>query len=105
MEMNRRKVLSTAGAAVVASQLGVGQVWAQGGPLKLGMSMPQTGPLGAGGGRRLDPRGNARCFPVYLRVCNPRGERLGVGRRSRAVGFQEPLLSDVPLSRGRAGAR
>jgi branched-chain amino acid transport system substrate-binding protein len=49
MEMNRRKVLSTAGAAVVASQLGVGQVWAQGGPLKLGMSMPQTGPLGAGG--------------------------------------------------------
>ena len=48
MGMNRRKVLSTSGAAVVAS-LGMGQVWAQGGPLKLGMSMPQTGPLGAGG--------------------------------------------------------
>lgn len=49
MGANRRKFVSTAGAAVLASQLRVSNVWAQGRPLKIGMSMPQTGPLGIGG--------------------------------------------------------
>lgn len=49
MDKTRRKVMSTAGAAVMAANLGVGVAQAQGAPVKIGMSMPQTGGLGAGG--------------------------------------------------------
>src|SRR3954471_19689573 len=48
MNFTRRKVLGAAGAAALVSAV-PGSVFAQGGPIKIGMSMPQTGSLGGGG--------------------------------------------------------
>src|SRR3989475_10463308 len=48
MNFTRRKVLGAAGAAAVTATL-PGYAFAQAGPVKIGMSMPQTGSLGAGG--------------------------------------------------------
>jgi branched-chain amino acid transport system substrate-binding protein len=53
MSFTRRKVLGAAGAAALSSALPVGRVFAQTGPVKIGMSMPQTGSLGAGGKAEL----------------------------------------------------
>jgi branched-chain amino acid transport system substrate-binding protein len=71
MKLNRRTVLSTTGAAVVAAQLGVGRVWAQGGPLRIGMGMAQTGPLGAGGQSAL------LAFRMWIDDMNAKGGLLG----------------------------
>jgi branched-chain amino acid transport system substrate-binding protein len=49
MNFTRRKVLGAAGAAALASAVPGKRVFAQQGTVKIGMSMPQTGPLGAGG--------------------------------------------------------
>src|SRR3954462_6270837 len=50
MNFTRRKVIGAAGAAAVTAALPGHGVFAQGsGPVKIGMSMPQTGSLGAGG--------------------------------------------------------
>src|SRR5260221_6444568 len=49
MSFPRSKVLGAAGAAALASAVPGKGVFAQTGPVKLGMSMPQTGSLGAGG--------------------------------------------------------
>src|SRR5712664_3408810 len=50
MNFTRRKVLGAAGAAALASEVPVKKVFGeQGAAVKIGMSMPQTGPLGAGG--------------------------------------------------------
>src|SRR3954465_613681 len=50
MNFTRRKVIGAAGAAAVTAALPVRGAFAQGsGPVKIGMSMPQTGSLGAGG--------------------------------------------------------
>src|SRR5919197_2024258 len=48
MNFTRRKVLGAAGAAALAANL-PRRAFAQQGPIKIGMSMPQTGSLGAGG--------------------------------------------------------
>jgi branched-chain amino acid transport system substrate-binding protein len=48
MNKTRRQILSTAGVAVFAANLPT-TAMAQGAPVKIGMSMPQTGGLGAGG--------------------------------------------------------
>jgi branched-chain amino acid transport system substrate-binding protein len=48
MRRSRRKVLK-AGAALAAASALPGRAFAQAGPVKIGMSMPQTGSLGAGG--------------------------------------------------------
>ena len=48
MNFTRRKVLGAAGAAALSATL-PGRAFAQAGPVKIGMSMPQTGSLGAGG--------------------------------------------------------
>jgi len=48
MRGSRRKVLK-AGAALAAASALPGKAFAQAGPVKIGMSMPQTGSLGAGG--------------------------------------------------------
>lgn len=45
----RRKLLGTVGAALVAAGMTSGVAFAQGQPIKIGMSMPQTGGLGGGG--------------------------------------------------------
>src|SRR6476660_9956510 len=49
MNFTRRKVLGAAGAAALTASLPAGRAFAQAGPVKIGMSMPQTGSLGAGG--------------------------------------------------------
>ena len=48
MKKTRRQILGTAGAAIFAANLPL-TAKAQGAPVKIGMSMPQTGGLGAGG--------------------------------------------------------
>src|SRR5919109_197766 len=50
MNFTRRNVIGAAGAAAVTAALPGRRAFAQGsGPVKIGMSMPQTGSLGAGG--------------------------------------------------------
>ena len=49
MDNMRRKVIGTGTAALVAASVPGSLVFAQGAPIKIGMSMPQTGGLGAGG--------------------------------------------------------
>ena len=49
MDKMRRKVIGAGGAGLIASSLPASVAFAQGAPLKIGMSMPQTGGLGAGG--------------------------------------------------------
>src|SRR5919109_2928480 len=48
MRRSRRKVLQAGAALAAASSIPV-RAFAQQGPIKIGMSMPQTGTLGAGG--------------------------------------------------------
>src|ERR671925_942768 len=48
MKQSRRKVLKAGAALALASSV-PGRAFAQAGPVKIGMSMPQTGSLGAGG--------------------------------------------------------
>src|SRR5215210_4322986 len=49
MSFTRRKVLGAAGAAALTSALPIRFARAQANTVKIGMSMPQTGSLGAGG--------------------------------------------------------
>src|SRR5919108_1050874 len=49
MNFTRRKVIGVAGAAALTAALPVRRARAQQGAIKIGMSMPQTGSLGAGG--------------------------------------------------------
>ena len=49
MDKMRRKVVGAAGASMVAAALPATPVFAQAAPIKIGMSMPQTGALGGGG--------------------------------------------------------
>ena len=49
MQASRRKVIGATGAAIVAANMAPAIVRAQGSPIKIGMSMPQTGGLGGGG--------------------------------------------------------
>jgi branched-chain amino acid transport system substrate-binding protein len=54
MNFTRRRVIGVAGAAAVTAALPVRRAFAQAaGPVKIGMSMPQTGSLGAGGKAEL----------------------------------------------------
>src|ERR1700754_2974243 len=50
-QIPRRRLLATAsaGAALAASPLGINLLQAQQGPIRIGMSMPQTGGLAGGG--------------------------------------------------------
>lgn len=45
MDKMRRKVIGAGGAGLLASSLPAGMAFAQGAPVKIGMSMPQTGGL------------------------------------------------------------
>ena len=47
--ISRRRLLASAGAAIAASPLGINLLQAQQAPIKIGMSMPQTGGLAGGG--------------------------------------------------------
>ena len=49
MDKIRRKILETGGAGLLAATVPTSMAFAQSAPVKIGMSMPQTGGLGAGG--------------------------------------------------------
>jgi len=70
MKQSRRKVLQ-AGAALAAASALPGFAIAQGGTVKIGMSMPQTGPLGAGGQAAL------LALRMWVDEVNVRGGLLG----------------------------
>jgi len=71
MNFTRRKVLGTVGATVITSALPT-WVRAQGGqPVKIGMSMPQTGSLGAGGQAAL------LALRMWVEDVNQKGGLLG----------------------------
>jgi branched-chain amino acid transport system substrate-binding protein len=70
MRRSRRKVLK-AGAALAAASALPGRAFAQAGPVKIGMSMPQTGSLGAGGQAALV------ALRLWVDDVNQRGGLLG----------------------------
>jgi branched-chain amino acid transport system substrate-binding protein len=70
MKQFRRKVLK-AGAALTAAGLVPGLSFAQGGTVKVGMSMPQTGSLGAGGQAAL------LALRMWVEDVNKKGGLLG----------------------------
>jgi branched-chain amino acid transport system substrate-binding protein len=72
MNFTRRKVVGVAGAAALASALPGRRVFAQAsGPVKIGMSMPQTGSLGAGGQAAL------LALRIWVDDVNQKGGLLG----------------------------
>jgi branched-chain amino acid transport system substrate-binding protein len=71
MNFTRRKVLGAAGAAALASAVAGKRVFAQQGTVKIGMSMPQTGPLGAGGQAAL------LALRIWVDDVNQKGGLLG----------------------------
>jgi branched-chain amino acid transport system substrate-binding protein len=71
MNFTRRKVLGAAGAAALASAVPGKGVFAQQGTVKIGMSMPQTGPLGAGGQAAL------LALRIWVDDVNQKGGLLG----------------------------
>jgi branched-chain amino acid transport system substrate-binding protein len=71
MSFTRRKVLKGAGAAAIASALPVRFARAQSNIVKIGMSMPQTGSLGAGGQAALV------ALRMWVEDVNGRGGLLG----------------------------
>jgi branched-chain amino acid transport system substrate-binding protein len=70
MNFTRRKVLGAVGATTLAASL-PRRVLAQQGPIKIGMSMPQTGSLGAGGQAAL------LALRMWVDDVNQRGGLLG----------------------------
>src|SRR2546423_12298352 len=72
MNFTRRKVIGAAGAAAVTAALPGRRAFAQGsGPVKIGMSMPQTGSGGAGGQAAL------LALRMWLEGVNQKGGPLG----------------------------
>src|SRR5205085_4624207 len=72
MNFTRRKVIGAAGAAAVTAALPGRRAFAQGsGPVKIGMSMPQTGSLGAGGQAAL------LALRMWVEYVNQQGGLLG----------------------------
>ena len=71
MSFSRRKVLKGVGAAAIASALPVRFARAQSNTVKIGMSMPQTGSLGAGGQAALV------ALRMWVDEVNVRGGLLG----------------------------
>jgi branched-chain amino acid transport system substrate-binding protein len=71
MTFTRRKVLGVAGAAALTAALPIRKARAQSGPVKVGMSMPQTGSLGAGGQAALV------ALRMWVEDVNQRGGLLG----------------------------
>src|SRR5688572_15954935 len=70
MNFTRRKVLGAVGATALSAGL-PGRAFAQQGPVKVGMSMPQTGSLGAGGQAALV------ALRMWVDDVNQRGGLLG----------------------------
>ena len=71
MDQMRRKVIGTGGAGLLAASMPASMAFAQGAPIKIGMSMPQTGGLGAGGQAALIG------LRMWIEDVNARGGMLG----------------------------
>src|SRR3954468_4093632 len=71
MNFTRRKVIGVAGAAAVTAALPGSRAFAQAEPMKIGMSMPQTGSLGAGGQAAL------LALRMWVEGVNQKGGLLG----------------------------
>src|SRR5688572_18735303 len=71
MKLSRRKVLKAGAALAAASALPVRSSYAQSGPVRIGMSMPQTGSLGAGGQAAL------LALRMWVEDVNKKGGLLG----------------------------
>src|SRR2546425_11601403 len=70
MNFTHRKVLGAADAAALSVTL-PGRAFAQAGPVKIGMSMPQTGSLGAGG------KAGLVALRLWVDEMKPKGGPLG----------------------------
>jgi branched-chain amino acid transport system substrate-binding protein len=71
MKFTRRRVIGVAGAAAVTAALSGRRALAQAGTVKIGMSMPQTGSLGAGGQAAL------LALRIWVDDVNQKGGLLG----------------------------
>jgi branched-chain amino acid transport system substrate-binding protein len=80
--MSRRRLLATAGAAIAASPLGVNFVQAQPAPIRIGMSMPQTGGLAGGG------KASLLGIEIWRDDVNAKGGLLG-GRKVELVVYDD----------------
>ncbi len=80
--ISRRRLLATAGAALAASPLGVNLLQAQQAPIKIGMSMPQTGGLAGGG------KASLLGIEIWRDDVNAKGGLLG-GRKVELVVYDD----------------
>jgi len=80
--ISRRGLLATAGAALAASPLGVSPLLAQQAPIKIGMSMPQTGGLAGGG------KASLLGIEIWRDDVNAKGGLLG-GRKVELVVYDD----------------
>src|SRR5438067_11288747 len=85
MNFTRRKVIGAAGAAAVTAALPGRRAFAQGsGPVKIGMSMPQTGSLGAGG--------RAAMLALRLRVADADQQGALAGREVHSIVYYDQTM-------------
>ncbi|OKO87491.1 branched-chain amino acid ABC transporter substrate-binding protein [Bradyrhizobium sp. NAS80.1] len=80
--ISRRRLLATAGAALAASPLGVDLLQAQQAPIRIGMSMPQTGGLAGGG------KASLLGIEIWRDDVNAKGGLLG-GRKVELVVYDD----------------
>jgi branched-chain amino acid transport system substrate-binding protein len=80
--ISRRRLLATAGAALAATPLGVNLLQAQGAPIRIGMSMPQTGGLAGGG------KASLLGIEIWRDDVNAKGGLLG-GRKVELVVYDD----------------
>jgi branched-chain amino acid transport system substrate-binding protein len=80
--ISRRRLLATAGAALAASPLSVDLLQAQQVPIKIGMSMPQTGGLAGGG------KASLLGIEIWRDDVNAKGGLLG-GRKVELVVYDD----------------
>ncbi|MBR0773445.1 amino acid ABC transporter substrate-binding protein [Bradyrhizobium diazoefficiens] len=80
--ISRRRLLATAGAALAATPLGVNLLRAQQGPIRIGMSMPQTGGLAGGG------KASLLGIEIWRDDVNAKGGLLG-GRKVELVVYDD----------------
>jgi branched-chain amino acid transport system substrate-binding protein len=80
--ISRRRLLATAGAALAASPLGVNLLQAEQAPIRIGMSMPQTGGLAGGG------KASLLGIEIWRDDVNAKGGLLG-GRKVELVVYDD----------------
>lgn len=80
--ISRRRLLATAGAALAASPLGANLLQAQPAPIRIGMSMPQTGGLAGGG------KASLLGIEIWRDDVNAKGGLLG-GRKVELIVYDD----------------